>query len=209
MDPMNLDRTRQIRRLGGLTCVVALALALAPAAMAVPPEYSIAVSKTADPLVVPAGGGTVTYTVTVENAGTGFLQVVNLEDSDCTLTGPTYTTGDDDDKLEAGEVWTYTCSVDDVTPPHTNTVTVNACHDGSPDGCNNESHNASAENGVTVTEATAEPTAGPSGGAPTLPPTDTSTVSDRGTDGFAVALAALAGLLGVALVVTPRRARNR
>lgn len=209
MNRLHADHVPARLGLGAVIASMALALVLAPTALAAPPDYSISVDKTADPSVVPAGGATVTYTVTVENTGSGFFQVVTVEDGDCSLTGPAHDTGDEDDKLEAGEIWSYTCTVDDVTPGHLNTVTVNACHDGSVEGCNNESHDATGEAEATVTEATPAPTAEPTATeAPTLPPTDMVGGPAGTTDGLGLALTALAGVLVMTLMIRPARARR-
>ena len=44
------------------------------AVAAVKPDYAITVTKTADPPKVPAGGASVTFTISVANAGLGTTQ---------------------------------------------------------------------------------------------------------------------------------------
>jgi hypothetical protein len=188
-----------IRKLALLGAASLLALVLLPGAvMAAAPEYSIGVTKSANPAAVPAAGGSVDYTIQVTNNGTGFFQVVNVADSDCTVSGPT---GDDGDgKLDAGEVWSYTCTVANVVPPHTNTATVNACHDGSVGECNNDKHSAAGTASATVTAATS---------LPTLPPTDAISGTSGSSDSLGLVLMALAGLLASVMVLTPALARRR
>ncbi len=84
----------------------------------------LTVVKTADSGTV-ASGETATFTIEVENTGDADLSGVALDDPQCTtVTGPT---GDDGDNiLEPGEIWAYSCSVDNVTAGFTNTATVEA-----------------------------------------------------------------------------------
>ena len=147
-----------IARLVALAATLLLAATLVPgAAFADEPTYTISVTKTANPTEVPEAGGSVTYTVAVTNTGTGFFNTVTASDPDCTLGAPT---GDDGNgKLDADETWTYACTVANVVPPHTNTVTVDACHEGGPTDCNNAKHEAEATAQATVTAASPAPTA--------------------------------------------------
>jgi len=90
------------------------------------------------PNVVPTAGGSVTYTIGVQNTGTGFFQQVNVVDDmvACTLGAPTGDDGDGD--LESGETWSYSCVVDPIFPGQQNTANVNACHNASG-ACNQSS----------------------------------------------------------------------
>ena len=164
------------QKLGALLGAGGLLLLAASATFAVAPTYAISVSKTAVPPTVPVSGGTVVFTVWVLNTGDGFFQTVNIVDSlgGCTLGAPVKTGGDTDDKLETGETWAYSCSVDNVTPGTTNTATVDACHDVS--SCNQDAHNAEQQGSVTVLEgqATQPPGTEPPGTQPPgteVPPT--------------------------------------
>lgn len=195
------------RAWGVLGAAALLGVALLPASvMAAKPEYGINVTKTASVASLPAAGGSVTYTITVENTGTAFFMAVNLSDTDCTIGDPT--SGDDGDgKLEEGETWTYSCTVANVVPPHTNTVTVNACHDGSKSECNNANHNASDTASATVAKVTPAPTSG--AGGSTLPPTDKISGTSGTSDSLGLVLMALAAALASVLVLMPARARRR
>jgi hypothetical protein len=159
------------RRLGALIGAAVLTFAAVGAVSAAggPPTYTITVTKTADPASVPADGGDVQFTVWVHNTGTGFFQVVNVTDplAGCSIA---YSSGDtnSDGDLSAGETWAYTCIVTGVAPDTENTVTVNACHDGSKSACNNGSHDATGSANVTVTLCESDcPTLAPPTAAPT------------------------------------------
>jgi hypothetical protein len=118
----------------------------------------------------------------VTGTGTGFIQLVDITDplSGCTLGAKVESSGDGDDKLETGETWTYSCTVNNVMPGTVNTATVNACHDGS--ACNNSTHDDQKVASVTVnddgstaappsSEPSSEPSAEPSA-APSAAPSD-------------------------------------
>jgi len=82
----------------------------------------IHVTKVPNPLVLSAGGGTVTYTNKVTNPGTVALSNVRLTDDKC---GPVkYISGDanGNSKLDTTETWTYTCQTNH-TKTTANTVT--------------------------------------------------------------------------------------
>ena len=85
----------------------------------------INIAKTPASQIV-ASGGTASFTLTVTNTGTVTLTGVNVTDAQCT-TGPTRTSGDtnNDNQLQTTEVWTYSCSVANVTADFTNTAAVN------------------------------------------------------------------------------------
>ena len=169
-------------KLGALLGAGGLLLLAASATLAVPPTYTINVSKTADPASVPVSGGTVVFTVWVTGTGTGFLQTVTIVDSlgGCTLGAKVETSGDGDDKLETGETWSYSCTVNNVTPGTQNTATVDACHDVS--SCNQDAHDAQGVGNVTVTEGP-EVTEAPPTDAPTeAPPTDAPTSNPDPTE---------------------------
>jgi hypothetical protein len=116
-------------RVAAVFAAVGLLSMAASTAIAAAPTYSISVSKTASPTAVPPSGGTVTFTVWVTGTGTGFFQSLHFVESmgGCTLA---YSSGDSNTnaKLDQGETWAYTCSVDNVMPNDSNNVTVNACH---------------------------------------------------------------------------------
>lgn len=83
----------------------------------------IHVTKVPSPLTLAAGGGMVTYTVTLDNPGTVPLANVNVDDDKCGTM--TYVSGDtnEDDMLDVSEEWIYTCEMN-VTGNTVNTVTV-------------------------------------------------------------------------------------
>lgn len=62
-------------------------------------------------------GDSMTFTYRVTEEGQGSLQNVTIEDDRCSpVTGPVKTGGDQDNRLEDGEVWTYECTR--AVPPH-------------------------------------------------------------------------------------------
>jgi len=73
----------------------------------VPPLIHI--TKVPSPIVLPAGGGMVTYVKTVTNPGTVALSNVRVTDDKCSPVS--YITGDtnSDSKLDPSETWMYTC----------------------------------------------------------------------------------------------------
>lgn len=82
----------------------------------------IHVVKTPNRLVVPFGGGPVTYTYKVTNPGFVALRNVTIVDDRCTkISGPTGDT-DRDNLLDATETWTFTCQMD-IRRNTVNTVT--------------------------------------------------------------------------------------
>lgn len=179
------------------------------------PTYEIEVSKTADPASVPAAGGTVEFTVFVTATGTGFFQVVNIDDplAGCTLGAAVVTSGDDDDKLEEGETWSFSCTVDDVMPGTENVATVHACHNVS--ACNQGAHDATGVGNVTVGEDE-DPGDTPDPGSPdptqdgaglTQAPTDTVGGVTGGIESqrTLMLVLALGMLLASLILVTPAR----
>jgi hypothetical protein len=206
------------RRLGALIGAAVLTF-VAVGSVSAKPTYAINVTKTADPVSVPAGGGDVEFTVWVENAGTGFFQVVNVTDplAGCSIA---FSSGDtnSDGNLSAGETWAYTCIVTGVSPDTENTVTVNACHDGSVSSCNNGAHDATGGANVTVTlceEAcptltpptpAPTPTQGTGGqtNVPTEAPTDSIPSGTSGpSDAAWLLVVAFGVLLGSVVVLRP------
>lgn len=81
----------------------------------------IYVTKVPEPLVLPVGGGTITYTNIVTNPGTVPLSNVNLKDDKCTPVS--YVSGDTngDLMLDPTEAWAYICQTN-LTRTTTNTV---------------------------------------------------------------------------------------
>ena len=82
---------------------------------------AIAIQKVADPIIVPASGGDVTYTYTVSNPGDTGLTNVSVEDDKCDA--PSYVSGDTiaNGLLDLSESWVFTCSTF-ITVPTTNTA---------------------------------------------------------------------------------------
>jgi len=157
-------------RLAALLAAGSLVMAIVAVTSAAPPTYGISLTKSANPASVPAGGGNVTYSVTLVATGTGFFGTVNVNDgmAACTLSAPTGDS-DADTNLDPGESWVYTCTVNGVVPNTSNTATVAACHNGSG-ACNQTTHDASDSDTFTVTSCgctAPPPTASPA------PPTAT------------------------------------
>jgi uncharacterized repeat protein (TIGR01451 family) len=92
---------------------------------------AISVDKS-PPVQVVASGADAVFTIEVENTGDDDLDDVQVDDALCTsLTGPE---GDDGDgSLAPGEVWTYTCTVENVTEAFVNVATVTATPSLGPD----------------------------------------------------------------------------
>ena len=84
---------------------------------------SIHVTKTANPLALPNGAGSVTYTYRVTNTGDLPLSRVTVKDNKCTPVR--FISGDrnHDSILDRDEIWTYRCTTT-VSQTVTNTVTV-------------------------------------------------------------------------------------
>jgi len=82
----------------------------------------IHVTKVPSPLILSAGGGTVTYTNKVTNPGIVALSNIYLADDKCEPVE--YISGDinNDSKLDVTETWTYTCQTN-LTTTTMNTIT--------------------------------------------------------------------------------------
>jgi hypothetical protein len=101
----------------------------------------------------------------------------------CTLAGPTgdQASGGGAGKLEQGESWTYTCTVNGVAPGTQNTATVYACKNAGT--CSQAAHDVTDSDSVTVGQGegggpTPTPTVAPPTATPTIaPPTATPTVA--------------------------------
>ena len=88
-------------------------------------DPNINVDKTASPTVI-RSGDTVTYTYVVTTTSTDPLSNITLTDDKLTgacLAAPVKTGGNQDDLLDAGEAWTYTCTTT-LTADTTNIATV-------------------------------------------------------------------------------------
>jgi hypothetical protein len=172
------------------------------------PTYEISVTKEANPENVPATGGSVTYTIEVTGVGTGFFQAVEVEDgmAGCTLSGPTGDNGGGGaGKLENGETWAYTCTVENVMPGDENTAEVFACHNGGE--CNSDNQDATDEASVTVGEdenGGGEPT---DEVQPTQADTDTAPTSGSTQPGSFTWLLVIAGAILLAGIVATRPAK--
>ena len=93
----------------------------------------IHVVKIPNPLLLPAGGGAVTYTYTVTNPGTAPLNNVSITDDKCTGL-PGRVSGHPGDLnnnniLESNEIWTFTC-LTNLTQTTTNTGTAEGSANG-------------------------------------------------------------------------------
>ncbi|HYN69475.1 MAG TPA: hypothetical protein VEX41_04620 [Candidatus Eisenbacteria bacterium] len=191
-------------KLGALAGAFVLTFAVVGAAIAAPKEGSVDVTKTASVATVPAGGGSVTYTVKVTNTGDKDFHALTVSDSKCTLTGGKAVSGGN--KFASGEVLTYTCTLT-VAPNTTNTATAWACTNSSD--CNQES--ASATDSASVTVGL---TAAPAAAAPTptkkvvAPATSTTSLVSSSADGAWLLIIALGVLLASVVILTPRRSKS-
>ena len=87
-----------------------------------PPTPQISVDKSGSPTTLPSGGGAVTYRYLVTNPGTLALSAITVSDDKCSSVR--FIDGDtnNNQKLEAGETWLYSCSMT-ITATTTNTGT--------------------------------------------------------------------------------------
>lgn len=87
----------------------------------------IRIDKTPDQQTV-AAGGTANFTINVSNPGTAPLSSVVVTDPLCSAAPLVRTSGDtdNDNVLDPGETWVYTCSIANVTQNLVNTASVNA-----------------------------------------------------------------------------------
>jgi len=141
-------------RIASLLAAGAMIMAVG-AVSAAPPTYTINLTKSANPANVPPSGGTVVYTVAVVATGTGSFGTVTVNDgmAACTLGARTGDT-DSDGNLDPGETWSYSCTVNNVTPGTQNTASVIACHNSSG-SCNQANQDASDTDMITVGEGPA------------------------------------------------------
>jgi len=93
----------------GLIAVDTALATVVVAGLPVPPLIHIL--KIADPVILPVGGGPVTYTYTVTNPGTVTLSNVSVNDDKCSDPGLTLASGDVNGNglMETNETWTYIC----------------------------------------------------------------------------------------------------
>lgn len=108
----------------------------------------ISLTKTANPVSLPAGGGTVVYTFAVANKGDAPLTTVSVVDDVCAPVE--YASGDDDGDrvLDTGETWMFTCS-QVITQTTTNAAVARGVYQGSA---------VTAADDATVTVAPSTPT---------------------------------------------------
>ena len=140
------------RTLAAAFAALAFSLLFVAGALAQPAGRHFTVTKEADPATLPAGGGEVTYTITVTNDGTQSFHGLSLSDDKCTLDND----GSDVDggnQFKEGDEYVATCTVD-LTAATTNTVTVKGCTDGSVESCNQEDHFFEASDSASVTVGT-------------------------------------------------------
>ena len=99
----------------------------------VTPPVSVDLVKTATSPTVPAGN-TALFTITVENTGVLDANITSITDDTCDA-APAYVSGDGDfdGELDGGEIWTYSCSVANVTANFTNTASVEVQQVGGTD----------------------------------------------------------------------------
>ena len=178
---------------------------------------AIHVEKTADPTSLPIGGGEVTYTYEVTNAGDAVLSNVTVDDDTCSPVD--YVSGDTngDTKLDLHETWVFECTMT-ITDDTTNTAVA---------------HGWFIETEVTDDDTAdvvvADPTARPVVTPPVVtPPPSQSVLAETGTpnvtapptdsiggpaaptqDTWRLMLVLLAAALASLLVLTPAPARRR
>ena len=161
-----------------------------------PLSPKIAITKVANPTQLGVGGGSVTYTYTVTNAGSAPLSNVTVTDNKCAPV--TYVSGDtnSDKVLETTETWTYTCTTT-ITQTTTNTATATGSYNG-------VTVTATAQAVVTVAPPT--PTPSPTGavagatGTPSLPPTTSLPGQGGGPNGTILLLLGALGAASLALI---------
>jgi hypothetical protein len=86
------------------------------------PPPLINVVKKPNPLALPFGGGSVTYTYTVTNPGTVALSNVSVTDNKCSPLSGSSGDSNGNNMLDTNETWTYTCAMN-LTTTTTNTAT--------------------------------------------------------------------------------------
>jgi hypothetical protein len=177
----------------------------------------IAVDKTAKPTSLPAGGGSVTYTYVVTNTGNMPLSNVSLGDDKCdAISAPTGDTNANE-KLDVGETWTYTCTMD-VKATITNVATATGyAGDTKVDATDTVTVTvAPPPTGTPEPEVTPTPTPTPSGtvepatGTPTTtpPPTDSGSAGTPGTTTLTLVLGLLA-VIALVATLSPATLRRR
>lgn len=93
------------------------------------PLYKIKVTKSANPVSLPVGGGNVVYSYVIDNQGTAPLNNIVVSDNKCAPV--TFVNGDANanGKLDINELWNYTCSMN-LTETTTNTVKAQSTNEG-------------------------------------------------------------------------------
>ncbi|HVA85453.1 MAG TPA: hypothetical protein VNF73_03930 [Candidatus Saccharimonadales bacterium] len=134
------------------------------------PTPRVRITKTAAPVTLPPGGGSVTYTYAITNKGDVPLSGVSVSDNTCAPV--TFSGGDtnNDGKLDLSETWVYTCTTT-VSKDTTNIGTVTAHYNG---------QTLTAIDMATVTVAPPAPTPPPAT-APTTAPSGAPNVSPAPT----------------------------
>lgn len=172
------------------------------------PAPRIAVSKTASPTTLPAGGGIATWTFLISNPGNVPLSSVSLADNLC---GPvTYLGGDTSNPgwLDVGEAWSFRCAATLAT------TTINTATATGWSGQTRVTAQAQATvvvllPGPTPTSAVGGVTSPPQP-VVTLPPTDAA--RDAGTAGTtglpAILLVLVTGIIAAPAVAWGRRRRT-
>jgi len=95
-----------------------------------PPLVNIVnITKVADPLSLPVGGGAVSFTYKVTNPGVVPLADVTVADDKCSAMSGELGDTNDNHLLDPNEVWIYTCTMI-LAKTTTNTVTVTAYANG-------------------------------------------------------------------------------
>jgi uncharacterized repeat protein (TIGR01451 family) len=139
----------------GLTAVDTAIATVVVEGLPLPPPLILLLKK-ASPVILPAGGGVVTFTLTATNPGTVPLSNVSISDPGCGST--TFVSGDVNGNglMENTETWTYTCQ-QTVTSTMVNTASASG-------GANGLTVTSIAVAGVAVSSALIPP-------APILPVT--------------------------------------
>jgi len=138
----------------------------------------IRIDKTPDQQTV-ASGGTANFTINVSNPGTAPLSSVAVNDPLCSAAPLARTSGDtdNDNVLDPGEIWVYTCSIANVTQSFDNTASVSA------------STGAGTVNASDIAKVTVQTTPPPSGSLVLAQTVNPSTIVKGGSATFRATLA--------------------
>ena len=110
-------------------CVLTNTYIGAPAVVIPPAPPLIDVVKVPNPLALPAGPGSVTYTYTLKNIGTVPVGNITMIDNACSALNRVSGDTNSDNKLDLNETWIYTCQTN-LTQTTTNVVVATGTANG-------------------------------------------------------------------------------